>query len=72
MPFPLPPALAYKAALFSAMRRDAISKSELARRPSSTREVRRAVDTRATKELESPAASRLLTVNALAVSKTAL
>jgi len=29
---PLPPVLAYKAALFSAMRRDGVSKSELARR----------------------------------------
>ena len=30
-PIPLPPLLAYKAALFSAMRRDRVSKSELAR-----------------------------------------
>lgn len=44
---PLPPALAYKAALFSAMRRDAITKSELARRLQvDEKEVRRLVDPR--------------------------
>lgn len=44
---PLPPVLAYKAALFSAMRRDAISKSELARRLRvDEKDVRRLVDPR--------------------------
>jgi antitoxin HicB len=44
---PLPPALAYKAALFSAMRRDATSKSELARRLDiDEKEVRRLLDPR--------------------------
>jgi antitoxin HicB len=44
---PLPPVLAYKAALFSAMRRDAISKSELARRLEvDEKDVRRLVDPR--------------------------
>jgi antitoxin HicB len=44
---PLPPVLAYKAALFSAMRRDAISKSELARRLKvDEKDVRRLVDPR--------------------------
>jgi antitoxin HicB len=44
---PLPPVLAYKAALFSAMRRDGISKSELARRLEvDEKDVRRLVDPR--------------------------
>jgi len=44
---PLPPVLAYKAALFSAMRRDAISKSELARRLDiDEKDVRRLLDPR--------------------------
>ena len=44
---PLPPVLAYKAALFSAMRRDAISKSDLARRLDiDEKDVRRLVDPR--------------------------
>jgi antitoxin HicB len=44
---PLPPLLAYKAALFSAMRRDRISKSELARRLGiDEKDVRRLVDPR--------------------------
>jgi antitoxin HicB len=44
---PLPPVLAYKAALFSAMRRDGISKSELARRLGvDEKDVRRLVDPR--------------------------
>jgi antitoxin HicB len=43
----LPPLLAYKAALFSAMRRDRISKSELARRLGvDEKDVRRLVDPR--------------------------
>ncbi|MGH6943324.1 MAG: type II toxin-antitoxin system HicB family antitoxin [Geminicoccaceae bacterium] len=42
---PLPPVLAYKAALFSAMRRDGISKSELARRLGiDEKDVRRLLD----------------------------
>jgi antitoxin HicB len=42
---PLPPVLAYKAALFSAMRRDGVSKSELARRLGlAEKDVRRLVD----------------------------
>jgi len=42
---PLPPLLAYKAALFSAMRRDRISKSELARRLCvDEKDVRRLID----------------------------
>jgi ribosome-binding protein aMBF1 (putative translation factor) len=42
---PLPPVLAYKAALFSAMRRDGMSKSELARRLGlDEKDVRRLVD----------------------------
>ena len=42
---PLPPVLAYKAALFSAMRRDGVSKSELARRLGlDEKDVRRLVD----------------------------
>jgi antitoxin HicB len=44
---PLAPVLAYKAALFSAMRRDGISKSELARRLGvDEKDVRRLVDPR--------------------------
>jgi antitoxin HicB len=44
---PLPPLLAYKAALFSAMRRDRISKSELARRLRiDEKDVRRLIDPR--------------------------
>lgn len=44
---PLPPVLAYKAALFSAMRREGISKSDLARRLGvDEKEVRRLVDPR--------------------------
>ena len=44
---PLPPVLAYKAALYSAMRRDRISKSELARRLKvDEKDVRRLVDPR--------------------------
>jgi antitoxin HicB len=44
---PLSPVLAYKAALFSAMRRDGISKSELARRLGvDEKDVRRLVDPR--------------------------
>jgi antitoxin HicB len=44
---PLPPVLAYKAALFSAMRRDAVSKSELARRLDiDEKDVRRLLDPR--------------------------
>lgn len=43
----LPPVLAYKAALFSAMRRDGVSKSELARRLKlDEKDVRRLVDPR--------------------------
>jgi antitoxin HicB len=42
---PLPPALAYKAALFSAMRRDGVTKSELARRLGlDEKDVRRLLD----------------------------
>jgi antitoxin HicB len=42
---PLPPVLAYKAALFSAMRRDGISKSDLARRVGmDEKDVRRLLD----------------------------
>ena len=42
---PLPPVLAYKAALFSAMRRDGVSKAELARRLGlDEKDVRRLVD----------------------------
>jgi antitoxin HicB len=42
---PLPPVLAYKAALFSAMRRDGVSKSELARRLGlDEKDVRRLLD----------------------------
>ena len=42
---PLPPVLAYKAALFSAMRRDGLSKSELARRLGlDEKDVRRLID----------------------------
>jgi antitoxin HicB len=45
--FPLSPVLAYKAALYSAMRRDGISKSELARRLGiDEKDVRRLVDPR--------------------------
>jgi antitoxin HicB len=44
---PLPPLLAYKAALFSAMRRDGVSKSELARRLQvDEKDVRRLLDPR--------------------------
>jgi antitoxin HicB len=44
---PLPPVLAYKAALFAAMRREAIKKSELARKLEvDEKEVRRLVDPR--------------------------
>ena len=44
---PLPPVLAYKAALYSAMRRDAISNSELARRLKvDEKDVRRLLDPR--------------------------
>jgi antitoxin HicB len=42
---PLPPVLAYKAALFTAMRRDGVSKSELARRLGlDEKDIRRLVD----------------------------
>jgi antitoxin HicB len=42
---PLPPVLAYKAALFSAMRRDGVTKSELARRLGlDEKDVRRLLD----------------------------
>jgi antitoxin HicB len=44
-PIPLPPLLAYKAALFSAMRRDGVSKSALARRLGiDEKDVRRLID----------------------------
>lgn len=44
---PLPPVLAYKAALFSVMRRDGVSRSELARRLGlDEKDVRRLVDPR--------------------------
>ena len=44
-PIPLPPLLAYKAALFSAMRRDRVSKSELARKLKvDEKDVRRLID----------------------------
>jgi hypothetical protein len=46
-PIPLPPLLAYKAALYGVMRRDRISKSELARRLGiDEKDVRRLVDPR--------------------------